>query len=141
MKELSCTSTETGALILLFENKNKLKYLSLYFICENHSNIKNFLVTFFLRIKMFLFYGNLSDKMTLIKWISHWLFTILPWCHKVNALIGPFEDKNPLWQYVIKHYITYISPDHSRLFPSVSTLYGSMMLLPHWAASLVITLI
>ena len=49
------------ALTLLFNKIIKLKYLSVYFTFENHSNIKSLFVTFCLRIKMFLFYGNLHQ--------------------------------------------------------------------------------
>ena len=115
MTELSCASTENWWFLLLFEKK-KLKYFSMYFTCESHSNIKNFLVTFC--FACFSFMAILSDKISLIKWTSHCLFTMLPWRHKVNALWLVHLNTKSLfqWHYIIKSYITYISPNHLRFF-------------------------
>ena len=54
-------------------------------------------------------------------------------------MIGPFEDKRPLWHYIIKSCITYISLDHSRFFSvclNLAWLYDAARRLASLASSL-----
>ena len=72
-KELSCASTENWRSHFTIWNK-QLKYSSVYFTWESHSNIKNFLVTFCFAIFSFTSIFS-SDEISLIKWTSRCLFT------------------------------------------------------------------
>ena len=81
-----CMHWELALSFYYLKKKIKLKYLSVYFTCENHSNIKNFLVTFCFANQTVSLLRQSCQIKWLIKWISRCLFTMLPWRHKVNAL-------------------------------------------------------
>ena len=92
LKELALQELRTCALVLLFESKINWTISAF----ENHSYIKNFLVTFFLFFKHFHQFWNLSDKISLIKWISRCLFT-------ENIMFRAVIGSHKIFCYIILH--------------------------------------
>ena len=70
---------------------------------------------------MFLFYGNLSDKISLIKWTNRCSKCCLEVTRLTHCDWSIRRQKASL-AYVIKSYITYNSPVLSRFFPCALNL-------------------